>query len=109
MEDFIEKPSCQILYRQSSLETRLSPVHLSEESSESSDDEVKNINSVPRIVNVQMKTPQGTKKKNNEEQEVTKESFDNKEQEVKKEDNEEQEVKKEDNDKLTAVYLMKSK
>ncbi|KAJ8970614.1 hypothetical protein NQ314_001149 [Rhamnusium bicolor] len=43
-DDIIEKPECRVLYRQSSLETRLSPVHLSEESNSESDDDEKKIN-----------------------------------------------------------------
>ncbi|XP_015833424.2 beta-parvin isoform X2 [Tribolium castaneum] len=70
MEEFIEKPPCQILYRQSSLETRLSPVHLSEESSESSDEEVENVNTTPKIVNVKIKTPV-EKCNENEEEKLT--------------------------------------
>ena len=86
MEDKLERPECQILFRQSSLETRLYPVAPSEESSESSDEEVKTLTSPPKIVDFKMKTPPKD----------TQEQFTPEEKEDK-------------NDKATAVYLMKSK
>ncbi|CAH1155593.1 unnamed protein product [Phaedon cochleariae] len=51
-EEIIEKPSIRNLYRQSSSETRLSPVHLSQEESSDSDDD----HSQPKIVDCTMKT-----------------------------------------------------
>lgn len=47
--DIIEKPSSKILYRQSSVETRLSPVHLSDE--DTSDEE----NVIPKIIDYKLK------------------------------------------------------
>ncbi|XP_068900617.1 beta-parvin [Tenebrio molitor] len=94
-ESEVEKPICQVLYRQSSLETRLSPVHLSEESSESSDDELKDLASAPRIVDVKMKTP--TPNFNQESKKVL--------QDVKTEEKREEDDGRDD--KATAVYLMK--
>lgn len=83
MEDnIIEKPITQVLYRQSSLETRLSPVHLSEESSDSND-EVENISSKPKIVDVKFKTPFPQRTEEEEEEESQ--------------------------DKVTPVYLLKGK
>jgi hypothetical protein len=96
-ESEVEKPICQVLYRQSSLETRLSPVHLSEESSESSDDELKDLASAPRIVDVKMKTP--APNFNQESEKVL--------QDVKTEEKREEDDGRDD--KATAVYLMKSK
>lgn len=55
-DDIIEKPSCKILYRQSSIETRLSPIHLSEDDidiSDASDEEEK---TVPKIVKFKLKS-----------------------------------------------------
>ncbi|KAJ8924807.1 hypothetical protein NQ315_000961 [Exocentrus adspersus] len=57
-DDIIEMPSCRILYRQSSLETRLSPVHLSDASSsdsEQSEGELKERQTVPIIVECKIK------------------------------------------------------
>lgn len=54
-EDIIEKPVCRILYRQSSLETRLSPINLAEEY-DSEDDIRENRN--PKIIKVVPKLPQ---------------------------------------------------
>lgn len=49
-EDLIEKPICKILYRQSSLETRLSPVNLAEENDSEDENNCENRN--PKIVQV---------------------------------------------------------
>lgn len=54
-EDIVEKPVCKILFRQSSLETRLEPADLSDEnSSDDNDDDEKEL---PKIVNYQFKSP----------------------------------------------------
>lgn len=67
-DDFIEKPSCKILYRQSSLETRLSPIHLSEKSSSESEDEgEKNEKVTPKIVEYKSKLPKDSDSANNQE------------------------------------------
>lgn len=55
MSDVIEKPSCTVLYRQSSLETRLSPIDLSEEQDSDEEHQCEIIN--PKIVDVKYKTP----------------------------------------------------
>lgn len=56
-EDIVEKPVCKILFRQSSLETRLEPANLSDEnSSDDNDDDEKER---PKIVNYQFKSPTG--------------------------------------------------
>lgn len=52
-EDIVEKPVCNILYRQSSIETRLSPAHLSEEGS--SDDNEDEVSRVPKVVDYKLK------------------------------------------------------
>lgn len=52
-EDIVEKPVCSILYRQSSIETRLSPAHLSEE--DSSDDNQDEESTVPKVVDYKLK------------------------------------------------------
>lgn len=51
-DDIIEKPTERCLYRQSSLETRLSPIHLSEESDSdnSCDEEIEKICRTPKII-----------------------------------------------------------
>lgn len=54
--DVVEKPLCNVLYRQSSLETRLSPIHLTDE--ESSDEEE---NVEPKIVDCKIKASQHIK------------------------------------------------
>lgn len=55
-EDIVEKPVCNILYRQSSLETRLTPAQLSEE--DSSDDNEDEVSKVPKIIDYKLKTPE---------------------------------------------------
>lgn len=64
-DDIIEKPSCKILYRQSSLETRLSPIHLSENSSSESEDEGEKDEKAPKIVECKPKLEKGNDSKNN--------------------------------------------
>lgn len=54
--EFLEKPIQKCLYRQSSTETRLSPVHLSEESDDSCDEEIEKICRTPKIVDFVLKT-----------------------------------------------------
>lgn len=53
-EDIVERPVCNILYRQSSIETRLSPTHLSDE--DSSDDSVDEVSTAPKVVDYQLKS-----------------------------------------------------
>ncbi|KAJ8956973.1 hypothetical protein NQ318_012137 [Aromia moschata] len=61
MSDLVEKPVSAVLYRQSSLETRLSPVHLSDESDLESSDEEKNTDTNPKIVDYTVKSEESKK------------------------------------------------
>lgn len=53
-DDIEERPVCNILYRQSSIETRLSPVHLSDDGS-SDDDSDDKVSTVPKVVDYKLK------------------------------------------------------
>lgn len=54
-DDIVEKPVQRLLFRQSSLETRLSPVHLSEDSGSDTEEVSK-----PKIVDVIRKSSQSS-------------------------------------------------
>ncbi|KAK4873373.1 hypothetical protein RN001_015402 [Aquatica leii] len=60
MEEEIERPIEKVLFRQSSTEQRLSPVHLSEEDSDDAcDEEIAKICRTPKIIDVKLKPEDG--------------------------------------------------